>query len=381
MANARTNTPGVCAERYPLIAPGVLKTRGLAGHWLALSLARLGLAALLTTVWVADSNAVDTVPTDATVASDGLQSQNLEGLLREFSRLELLRDQAISARRDAESSLEETRRAQENQTKKISQLERDLAQARRTIETLKASAKFAATKRVEAPTANILFARQPEATPRWIESLNGRAGAMGSVCKNSKVASEGPTNGPAWEDGMVLYAARNLDASSRTEPRPASVWSEQRAGAAQFQSSLDPSSELLVVDSTQVSLQRKLEASRRETDAARQELTRVSVAFQEAWEQERVKATDLANNLASARKQIKALKSQAAGRIVKIAKAPKGQSSIRKVNRKAVAKDQPPDARIIKVDDNTSPLDRLMMIALPDSLLPPMRPRDEASVR
>ena len=180
---------------------------------------------------------------------------------------------------------------------------------------------------------------------------------------------------------MVLYAARNLDASSRTEPRPASVWSEQRAGAAQFQSSLDPSSELLVVDSTQASLQRKLEASRRETDAARQELTRVSVAFQEAWEQERVKATDLANNLASARKQIKALKSQAAGRIVKIAKAPKGQSSIRKVNRKALAKDQPPDARIIKVDDNTSPLDRLMMIALPDSLLPPMRPRDEASVR
>ena len=78
------------------------------------------------------------------------------------------------------------------------------------------------------------------------------------------------------------------------------------------------------------SLASELETARRERDAAKEELTRVSTAFNEAWEQEREKAIALARDLASARKEIDALKRRAERRTSRIENEAKARPADRR---------------------------------------------------
>ncbi|TPL88418.1 hypothetical protein FJ941_05870 [Mesorhizobium sp. B2-3-13] len=120
-----------------------------------------------------------------------------------------------------------------------------------------------------------------------------------------------------------------------------------------------------------------LETARREGDAATEELTRISTAFNEAAEQERKKAIDLARDLASARKDIEALKRWAercTSHIENAAKAlPTDRASAHAPRRRSLNRGQQevgnagvPKSRVV----------RLTTITLPDALLPTRPPAE-----
>jgi hypothetical protein len=113
-----------------------------------------------------------------------------------------------------------------------------------------------------------------------------------------------------------------------------------------------------------------LATARRERDAARDELTRISKAAEKAWEQEHEKAFALARDLVAAREEIDALKGQierSTSRLENRAKAPTHKSSVRAEQRKS-GHGQKAGAQMRK--PRAVPLTTMV---LPDELLP-MRP-------
>ena len=158
MAIAPTNTLGARSAGVQLLSSRLL-----------LRLARICLAALLASIAFDEPSAGGSSPPNTNAPSDVEQGQDIGGLLSALSRLELLNDDAVAARNDAETSLKETRQALETQKTKMAQLERDLAEARRTIETLTADAKLTAARQVQARAVNPLVVQDLEIAPSWIE--------------------------------------------------------------------------------------------------------------------------------------------------------------------------------------------------------------------
>ncbi|MEI9412197.1 hypothetical protein [Mesorhizobium salmacidum] len=120
-----------------------------------------------------------------------------------------------------------------------------------------------------------------------------------------------------------------------------------------------------------------LATARRERDAAKEELARISTAFNEAAEQERKKTIDLTRDLASARKDLNALKrwvERCTSHIENAAKAPPTDRAgahaprRRSLNRgqQQVGNAEVPKSRVV----------RLTAITLPDALLPTRPPAE-----
>ena len=97
-------------------------------------------------------------------------------------------------------------------------------------------------------------------------------------------------------------------------------------------------------------------------------MTRVSTAFNEAWEQERKKGIDLARDLAAARKEIDALKRRSS----RVENSPKSSSAegakVRIAQRKSAKQD------VDGTQVRKSRVVRLTKVVLPDELLPTRPP-------
>ncbi|MEI9417399.1 hypothetical protein [Mesorhizobium sp. Cs1321R2N1] len=120
-----------------------------------------------------------------------------------------------------------------------------------------------------------------------------------------------------------------------------------------------------------------LATARRERDAAKEELARISTAFNEAADQERKKTIDLTRDLASARKDLNAFKrwvERCTSHIENAAKAPPTDRASahaprrRSLNRgqQEVGNAEVPKSRVV----------RLTTITLPDALLPTRPPAE-----
>jgi hypothetical protein len=120
------------------------------------------------------------------------------------------------------------------------------------------------------------------------------------------------------------------------------------------------------------SLATDLETARRERDAAKEELTRISEAFEKAWEQEHEKTVDLTRDLVAARKDIDALKGQLERRTSRIENAAKA----RPTDHASARAEQRKSARLQKVGAQMRKSEgvRLTTIVLPDELLPTRPP-------
>ena len=129
------------------------------------------------------------------------------------------------------------------------------------------------------------------------------------------------------------------------------------------------------------SLARDLETARRERDAAKEEFTRISMAFKEAWEQEHKKAIDLASDLASAGKDIGALKHRAERRTAHIEDAAKAHPTDRAVAHSSRRRSSTNLGRqeVGNAEVRNSRVVRLMAITLPDALLPTRPPAEGSS--
>ena len=120
------------------------------------------------------------------------------------------------------------------------------------------------------------------------------------------------------------------------------------------------------------SLATDLKTARRERDAAKEELTRISEALEKAWEQEHEKAIDLARDLAAALKEIDTLKGQIKRRTSRIENGAKARST----DHASARAEQRKSARKQKVGAQTrkSRGVRLATMVLPDALLPTRPP-------
>ena len=145
-----------------------------------------------------------------------------------------------------------------------------------------------------------------EIAPSWIERLNGRVAG-----EDADGTRERATKGPAEETRRVILV-RDPDRLDNAE-WPAGAGLRPSSAAGQTRRPSNAASEVVAANKGRTdALARELEAARREADAAKEEMTRVSLAFQDAWEQERKKAAALATDLALARKQIKSLEQRPA---------------------------------------------------------------------
>ena len=238
---------------------------------------------------------------DATAGQElALMQRVAEGLARDLvlaqRTFERGRADAVAARDAAKASLVGTRQMLEEERQKVERLERDLAEALRSIEALEANARLAAIT---------------------------QTGAM----RSRQLAEAG-----ARLAGEALARER------------------ERAG----------------------SLATDLETARRERDAAKEELTRISEALEKAWEQEHEKAVDLARDLVAARKEIDALKGQIERRTSRVENAAKA----RPTDHASAPAEQRKSARRQKVGAQMRKPRalRLTTIVLPDELLPTRPP-------
>jgi predicted nucleic acid-binding Zn-ribbon protein len=120
------------------------------------------------------------------------------------------------------------------------------------------------------------------------------------------------------------------------------------------------------------SLATDLETARRERDAAKEELTRISEALEKAREQEHEKAIDLARDLVAARKDIDALKGQIERRTSRIENAAKARPTDHARARAEQRKS--PRRQKVGAQMRKSKGVRLTTIVLPDELLPTRPP-------
>lgn len=224
------------------------------------------------------------------------QRQKAEGLARDVA-LARLNAEGVAARNTADASLAVTRQA-----RKVGLRERDIAEARRSMEVLETSAKLAATTQSGA--------------------IQGRQ--------------------------LAEVAARQAGEALAQE--------RQRAS-------------LLASD---------LETARRERDAAKEKLTRMLTAFNEAWEQGRKKAINLARDLVSARKDIDALKGWPERRTSHIENAAKARPTDR-ASAHASRRRSSPNPGLQEVGNaevRKARVVRLMPIMLPEALLPTRPPAE-----
>lgn len=230
------------------------------------------------------------------------------------------------------------RPALEERRQKAEGLARDLAQARLNAETVAAR--------------NTAVASLAE-TRRALEAERRKVGLLERDVAEARHSIE------ALEASARLAATKQADA----------IRGRQLAEAAARQAG-----EALVQERERASsLASDLETAWWARDAAKEELTRVSTAFQEAWEQEHEKAIELAHDLASARNVIDDLKRWAERRNSHIEDAAKARPTDR-ANAHASRRRLSPNPGQQEVSSAEVRNPRVVRLMLPDALLPTRPP-------
>ena len=290
-------------------------------------------------------------------------SAHEENLPRELAeaRQELVAE-GVAARNTAEASLARTKQALDEERRKVELLEREIAEARQAFEVLEASAKLAATTQAGA--------------------IQGRQLAE-AARNNAEVSLAGTRRALEEERRKVALLERDIAEAIEALEASAKLAATTQAGAIQgrqlAEAAARQAGETLARERERASsLASDLETARQERDSAKKELTRISTAFKEAWEQEREKAIGLARDLASARKDVEALKRSAERRTSQVENAAKARPIDRASARASQHRSSPNSGQqeVGSAEVRKSRAARLMTIVLPDALLPTRPPAE-----
>ena len=322
------------------------------------------------------------------------QQQDLE---RERSRSDALQRELASARMELEAAraqaleaqalAEEQRELAARERAVNAMLQQDFLTLRKDIDALKAEGAHEANLRRElaaagqelAPMRRVAegLARDLVLAQRALERLRADAVAARDAAKVSLVETRQMLEEERQKverlERDLAEALRSIEALEANARLAATTQTGAMRSRQLAEADARQAGEALARERERAgSLATDLETARRERDAAKEELTRISEALEKAWEQEHEKAVDLARDLAAARKEIDALKGQIERRTSRIENAaktrPTDHASARAEQRKS-ARRQKVGAQMRK-----SRGVRLTTIVLPDELLPTRPP-------
>ena len=298
---------------------------------------------------------------------------------------------------------------------KVERLERDLAEALRSIEALEAKAKTTAITQTGAMRSRQLAEADARLAGEALARERERAGSLATDLETARrerdavkleLTQISEAREKAWKQehekavdlARDLVAARKEIDASRVENAKVERLERDLAEALRSIEALEAKAKTTAITQTGAmrsrqlaeadarlagealarereragSLATDLETARRERDAVKLELTRFSEALEEAWKHEHEKAVDLARDLVAARKEIDALKGQIERRTSRVEDAAKA----RPTDHASVPAEQRKSARRQKVAAQMRKprAVRLTTIVLPDELLPTRPP-------
>ena len=320
--------------------------------------------------------------------------------------VDLARD-LVAARKEIDASRVENA--------KVERLERDLAEALRSIEALEAKAKTTAITQIGAMLSRQLAEADARLAGEALAREREWAGSLATDLETARrerdavkleLTQISEAREKAWKQehekavdlARDLVAARKEIDASRVENANVERLERDLAEALRSIEALEAKAKTTAITQTGAmrsrqlaeadarlagealarereragSLATDLETARRERDAVKLELTRSSEALEEAWKHEHEKAVDLARDLDAARKEIDALKGQIERRTSRVEDAAKA----RPTDHASVPAEQRKSARRQKVAAQMRKprAVRLTTIVLPDELLPTRPP-------